>query len=274
MPAGTRAFASLTLTVPFVLRQMVTEVLSSSTFELRRRVTFLMFWAQIVGKPVIAPEPAATPAPAKTTVQTAPAFSLVSAAYAADAAAAVPAVTELFRGVFAQLQLPVDLALDGLDLDGDILLPPTPGGPAARAHLTLAGGGLSAGHEGRFTLDLTVAFAGDKLPVNNLAVRATIVAAMDTPRSFSRLAVEPSAVATGAQFPSGVKLTAGLTATRGAAGEIYVLTLASAAQQLGLHLAQCLQVAVQQHRIECNGGAQRVCGNRNTGLHRIGQAVH
>jgi len=55
---------------------------------------------------------------------------------------------------------------------------------------------------------------------------------MDTPRTFTRLVAEPTAVATGAQFPTGVKLSAALTATRAAAGETYVLTLASAAQQL------------------------------------------
>ena len=179
--------------------------------------------------------PPAAAAPPKTTVLhvSPPSFSLLASAYAADPAAAAPAVAALFQGVFAQLQLPVDLALDGVDLDGDIILPPATGGAqTARAHLTLTGGGLGAGRDGRFNLTLEVNFTGEKLPVSKVNLQVPLLAAMDTPRTFTRLVAEPTAVATGAQFPAGVKLSAALTATRAAAGETYVLTLASAAQQL------------------------------------------
>ena len=163
----------------------------------------------------------------------APSFSLLSSAIAADPAAALPAAVQLFEGVFAQLQLPVDLALDGLDLEGEILMPSAPsGGPASRARLTLVGGGLGSGREARFTLDLAVAFAGEKLPVSQVAIKAIITAAMDTPRTFARVAIEPTAIATGAQFPSGVKLSATVQAARTSSGETYSVTLATPAQKL------------------------------------------
>ena len=177
--------------------------------------------------------PPTAPAKPTTRVSSPRPFSPLATAYAADPAAAVPAVTQLFQGVFAQLQLPVDLSLDGLDLDGDIILPPAPnGGPAARAHLTLAGGGLGSGRDGHFTLDLVVNFTGDKLAVSNVTVHSTLVATMDTPRTFTKFVAEPTAVATGAQFPAGVKISAIVSAARAATGENYTLTLATPAQQL------------------------------------------
>ncbi len=160
-------------------------------------------------------------------------FSLLSSAIAADPAAALPAAVQLFEGVFAQLQLPVDLALDGVDLEGEILLPSaSAGGPVSRARLTLVGGGLSSGSEARFTLDLTVSFAGEKLPVSQVAINAILTAAMDSPRTFARFTIEPTAIAKGAQFPSGVKLSAIVKAARTSSGESYSLTLATPAQKI------------------------------------------
>ncbi|MBC7365790.1 MAG: hypothetical protein H7343_03085, partial [Undibacterium sp.] len=201
------------------------------------------------------PPPAAPAAPAKPTtrVQSQRSFAIMATAYAADPALLVPAATQLFQGVFAQLQLPVDLSLDGLDLDGDIILPPAPeGGPAARAHLSLSGGGLRAGRDGRFTLDLVVNFTGDKLAVSNVTVHSTFVATMETPRTFTKFVAEPTAVATGAQFPSGVKIAAVVSAARAATGETYTVTLATPAQQL---LAVAAELTAASHSL---GGTWKV----------------
>lgn len=149
-------------------------------------------------------------------------FALLSSARAADPA--VTAVAQLFQGIFSQLQLPVDLALDGVELAGDVILPSRGGS----AKLTLTGGGLAAGREGRFALSLDASTTG----LNSLAVRATLLAAMDTPRTFTRLAVRADVAASGLQFPQGVKLAADLSATRAAAGENYSLTLATVDKQL------------------------------------------
>jgi hypothetical protein len=192
-------------------------------------------WTLDLTKATPPPTTSTAPSPAKptTSISSPRSFSILSTAYAADPAAMVPAVAEAFQGVFSQLQLPVDLSLDGLDLDGDIILPPAAnGGPAARAHLSVAGGGLGSGRDGRFTLDLVVNFTGDKLAVNNVTVHSTVVATMDTPRTFTKFVAEPTAVATGTQFPSGVKLSANVSAARAATGETYSLTLATPAQQL------------------------------------------
>jgi hypothetical protein len=143
------------------------------------------------------------------------------------------AVARAFAGVLGQLRLPVDLALDGLDLEGEVVFPPAPGGgPAARARVILTGGGLGFGKEGRFQLDLNASFTGENLAVNNVMLQSTLVAAMDSARTFSRFSAEPKAVAVGPQFPAGVTLSAVLSAARTPGGESYSLTVANPAQPL------------------------------------------
>jgi hypothetical protein len=154
-------------------------------------------------------------------------FSFLSAAYAADPVAATAATGKLFQGVFAQLQLPVDLALEGVDVAGDIILPAISGRPPGRLRVTLTGGGLASGRTGKFALALDAEAGATGVTVDSLAVQATLVAAMDTPRTFARLGAKADATATGPKFPRGVKLTADVAATRSGPGENYALTLAT-----------------------------------------------
>ncbi len=156
-------------------------------------------------------------------------FSLVPSAYAAPAAVAATtaAVTQVFQGVFTQATLPVDLAVGDITLEGDILLPPAPGVTSAKAHLVFGGGGLAAQHEGVFSFTITVALTGPDVLVNSLAVTGRLTAAMDTPRTFTRLATKAEASAKGPQVPNGVKLLADIAAARGPQSETYAITVAS-----------------------------------------------
>ncbi len=156
-------------------------------------------------------------------------FSLLTPAYADDPVAPPPV---LFAGIFHQLALPVDLALDGVDLAGEVLLPAVADRPAIRAKFTLAGGGLAAGRAGEFDYTAAVAFEGNDVPVRNLTVRGTLGVVMDTPRTLSRLVAMTEAEAAGPKFPGGVKLAIDASALRSAAGENYVVSLSSGAKQL------------------------------------------
>ncbi len=152
-------------------------------------------------------------------------FSLLTSARA-GAPEPAAAAAQLFQGLFAQLGLPVDLALDGVDLAGEIILPTARG----HARFALTGGGLSENHEGRFELALTASLTSTT--VSTLETNAVFTATMDTPRSFTRFGVTVDSTASGPQFPRGVKLSAATTATRTAAGETYAITLATAGKQL------------------------------------------
>ncbi len=152
-------------------------------------------------------------------------FSFLPSARAAEPMPAAVAA-QVFQGIFDQLALPVDLALDGVNLEGEVVL------PTARGHVRLAltGGGLGSGREGKFELVATAALTSTT--VSTLETRAVFTVTMDTPRTFTRLGVKADSTASGAQFPRGVKLSASATATRAAGGEDYALTLATSDKQL------------------------------------------
>lgn len=155
-------------------------------------------------------------------------FSLLSSAYAADVAMAASAAKPVFEGVFAQLRLPVDLTIDSIVLEGEVILPQFGGMNGRRVKLTLTGGGLAEGRTGSFVLDLAAA----SLDGGALSLRSTIEAAMDTPRTFTQLAVKSAASASGPQIPRGVTLDIQGATTREASGERYSLHLATAGKPL------------------------------------------
>jgi len=150
-------------------------------------------------------------------------FSLLPSAYAAQTVA-----EEAFRGVFAALRLPVDLSLDGLELDGEVILPATGDAGPVRVRVRLTGGGLAAGREGKFALELS----SPGIDGGTLGLRSAIAVAMDTPRTFSRVAADSTASASGTQVPGGVELDVDVSATRTVEGEDYVLLLASGGKSL------------------------------------------
>jgi len=102
-----------------------------------------------------------------------------------------------------------------VQLEGDVILPESRG----RAKITVSGGGLGAGREGKFELTSHAALTDPK--VTAIEVRGDLVATMDTPRSFTRIAARLDTTATGTQFPAGVKLLADVAASRAATGESY-----------------------------------------------------
>src|SRR5207237_1228368 len=68
--------------------------------------------------------------------------------------------------------------------------------------------------------------------VNALKVHGTLAAAMDTPRTFTRVAAKLDAAASGSKFPNGVKLTSDLSAARAAAGESYSAAIVAQDREL------------------------------------------
>lgn len=131
-----------------------------------------------------------------------------------------------FHGVFDEFQLPFDLALDGVDVVGEVVLPAARGG----ARITITGGGLSPGQVGRFSFQSDVRLADPQ--VSTVGVRGTISAAMDSARTLARLRFQADASAAGAQFPEGVKLAASGDAARDAGGETYAIRVTSKGREL------------------------------------------
>ncbi|MBX3750301.1 MAG: hypothetical protein KF897_09450 [Opitutaceae bacterium] len=167
-------------------------------------------------------------------------LDLTAASGSTPAAAAAPATPEaaaaavalVFRGIFTDLRLPVDLAVDGVDLAGEVILPGPPGQAPTRAQVILQGGGLSGGREGAFTFAARFALAGEASPVRSLEVNGRLEATMDTPRTFTRLGARFDARAAGPALSSDVQLTAEVIAARVPGGENYALNVQSLGKRL------------------------------------------
>jgi hypothetical protein len=177
--------------------------------------------------PHSSPGSSTPPAPSAGAAAPAAANSAATSANASAATATAPnAAAEAFSGIFGQLRFPIEFSVDGVQLEGHVVLPASRG----TVKVSLAGGGLAANHEGRFEV---VASAALKDPsVKTVAVRGMVVAAMDTPRSFTRLGAKLDASASGTKFPDGVKLHADIGAARTQAGETYSAALVSAGQDV------------------------------------------
>lgn len=137
-----------------------------------------------------------------------------------------------FNGIFEMLQLPVDLAVDEADIEGTVILPPeTPGEAPTRATVSVRGGQLRPGNDGRFDLALKAALPGKDAPVSNIEVTGNLVVRMGTPRDIQSLVFETDATASGAQLPRGARLQGTVGASKNASGEDYVISLKSQASE-------------------------------------------
>jgi len=150
-------------------------------------------------------------------------LAAADSAPAAQPAASASRPAADITGLFDALRLPAGFSLREADVAGDILL------SSGRAKLTLAGGQLTTGRDGRFTFDVNhAATTGD-----TIAARAELTARLSDSGVFDRLALDLVATATGAQTPDGATLHLLLTSQRApAGGETHALRLVADKREL------------------------------------------
>lgn len=161
--------------------------------------------------------PATAPAPKPATPTASapkPAASSKPAATPAERAATT------FNGLFNLIQLPVDLSVDGVEIDGEVIL------PEGRALVTLTGGGLASGNTGKFHLKAAVATAEADVTVDG-----TLGARMDSPRTFDRFDAAVDVTAN-AQPIKGLTASVALNLAREKDAETYSLTTWVAKRQI------------------------------------------
>ena len=136
---------------------------------------------------------------------------------------------QAFAGVFHQLKLPVDFSLDGLDVEGDVILP---GGQGA-VHVIVSGGNIGTGQDGAIVFKAVLASAKKDAPVADLSILSDIIVRMDTPRSFEHLAATTKATVKGGQFPNGAEVQIVVDVLRGdKGGEAYSAVLRTGEKEL------------------------------------------
>jgi len=140
---------------------------------------------------------------------------------------------QVLGGILGRWNLPWDLSLDGLDLEGDVLVAGPQQVGSVKVHVTAKGGGMATGREGviQFTAD------GVGLDARNQPVGVNgmgrIAARMASPRNFSRIAVKGDLSVKGGSLPDGLTLSAEVTADRATHEETGTFDLAGN----GHHLA-------------------------------------
>lgn len=146
---------------------------------------------------------------------------------------AAPAGPAFVPSILGRVQLPVDLALDGVALEGEVVFPAAPGEPPVRTRLNVTGGGIGAGRTGQLDFSVTASLPRDAA-VSAVEFTGRAAVTMPTPREFSSVEVNLNASARGPRLPQGATLAAAVTATRANSGEDYSITLESGGRRIAI----------------------------------------
>ena len=147
-------------------------------------------------------------------------------------------IARQFRGLLAEVKLPVDVSLDGANLTGEVLLPPVTGTDPIRLHAVLRGGGLAAGRSGDFALELSGPITTPAPSPPAIALRGQLTVTMNSPRTIQRIALESRLVTTDGTQTDELTLSAHLNAADSAHTENYAFDLRRGTRQLAALTAQ------------------------------------
>lgn len=151
---------------------------------------------------------------------------------AAPAAAPAQAAASAFGGILSGWRLPADVSLDGVDLDGEVLVSPFPGKAPVRVHVTVTGGGMAAGREGSFAIDAETIKPETGQPSVSGSLHGRMVVAMETSRTVGRAGISADISARRGPLREDLAVSAAAAADRGAGSERYTLELARGARQV------------------------------------------
>ncbi len=149
---------------------------------------------------------------------TAPAFAKEASGTSWPDAASdrVRIVLDVLGGILGRWNFPCDLSVDGLDLEGDILVAGPEHDGSVKVHVTVKGGGIFPGHEGVIAITADgVGLDARNQPVI-VAGRARVAVAMGSLRTLNRITFKSDISAKGGSLPDADALTlsAAVTADR------------------------------------------------------------
>ena len=168
----------------------------------------------------------------------APSNAAAVPATAAEAAAAQAEIITaqtlalVMRKILGGWELPCDVSLDGIDLEGDVMLPARSKDAPARLHVVIKGGGLTAEHEGVFAIDAANAVVNPDLSVTVVSAHGRLLIAMASPRTLKRIEIKADVSAKGGSLPEDLALSADIAASRGPNGQDYTLDLGRGGRQI------------------------------------------
>ena len=150
----------------------------------------------------------------------------------AAAAAPARAAAVAFAGLLSGWALPADVSLDGVDLDGDVLVAAAEGQAPVRVHVAVRGGGAAAGREGSFSIDAETVDPETGPLADSGSVHGRLAVAMDSPRTVGRAGIDARVSVRSGPLREDVAVTAGASADRAAGSEHYALEVARGSRRL------------------------------------------
>ncbi|HEY8933547.1 MAG TPA: hypothetical protein VIM44_09565, partial [Rariglobus sp.] len=202
----------LVLTIPSAEIEVSVIDAAGGKIEIKRLVA--KGWTLDLTAPLAAPAPSIA-----TAVETKP---TASPKPAAPAAKPEEAARTAFNGLFKLIQLPFDLAVDGVDLSGDVIL------PQGRGPVSITGGGIASGKDGKFALAADL----KSTDASAVSVRGDLTARMATARTFDRFGLSAAASVQAPGVGKGAVISLALSAANEAKGEAYAAAVRSGEHEI------------------------------------------
>ncbi len=155
----------------------------------------------------------------------------------ATSVASAERVARVFRGILGDGRFPCDTSLDGVVLDGDVLVAVPAEPEPVRVHMNLTGGGLAAGHDGDFAIEVTGKVADPSLPFHAAMASGHLKVTMGTPQTINRVELQAALSAEGGALPGNLALAASVARPGGVGKETYRVDLSRGARHLATVLA-------------------------------------
>jgi len=172
-------------------------------------------------------EPAAAPHP----VGSVPESAAQTGSAARPGLAPAQEAERAFRGILSRLNLPMEGTLDGVTLQGDVLVPTAPGKTPATVHVTVTGGGLSPGSDGTFALDAISDMADAGWTWSSISAHGTVTVRMESPRTVGSVGIKADVSAKNGSLSEDLTLEAAV-AGGGAAAETYSVAVGRGGRDL------------------------------------------
>ena len=153
--------------------------------------------------------------------------SRVSRAKAEAAAAGAPAAAP---GLLAQVELPFDLTLDDVRIEGRALLPGAPAQAPIETVYTITGGKFAPAREGTLQLDATLRNPTEGAKVSALRAQASLRATPTVQRTFNTISLTTLVDAEGPALTGPRQLKVGAELYHTSAGENYEITVSTLLQ--------------------------------------------
>ena len=138
---------------------------------------------------------------------------------------AVRGFAHLAREFIRGRSLPCELSLDGVELEGEIVMKDSAERRPAGLHVSLKGGGLAAGRTGEFVFDATGALKTPGVVRAAIAPRGRLTAAMRSSRVVEQLAFDGSLSSADRLLPEDFTISAAVAAAGSTGNETYTLKL-------------------------------------------------